>query len=314
MRSGGLRWPSLQPEWSIACRRRKSITRLAGSDASGGASCSDRFLRARIPDARAADGSHHSGRERRAWCAGGRRARVDRHAGRGERPVEADLHDGSRLDRRRRPGSVRRPTSCPLPLRSRPRCSMQIAYRRNETPELEPGIRFFTWVRRMTVDAFYTSEIGIRDIDYRGNTALGAYPEPTEAIAFALKKSGLHEERGTGDALRARWPSAHAHAGGSQPLPYRRDRAKRDRFGLASSWCSPSCLATEASRSVRRARLRSRHPAFKARRRKLAGARRHRSRHGAGNIRREHQRRQRARRSNDLPARRGAANVPDAGR
>ena len=58
-------------------------------------------------------------------------------------------------------------------------------------PSSTPGIRFFTWVRRMTVDAFYTSEIGIRDIDYRGNTALAAYPEPIEAIAFALKKSGL---------------------------------------------------------------------------------------------------------------------------
>jgi len=67
----------------------------------------------------------------------------------------------------------------------------QIAYRRNQTPELAPGILFFSWVRRMTVDAFYTSEIGIRDIGYHGNTALAAYPEPTEAIAFALKKSGL---------------------------------------------------------------------------------------------------------------------------
>jgi len=66
-----------------------------------------------------------------------------------------------------------------------------IAYRRNETPALAPGIRFFTWVRRMTVDAFYTSPIGIRDIDYRGNTALTSYPEPVDAIAFALKKSGL---------------------------------------------------------------------------------------------------------------------------
>ncbi len=67
----------------------------------------------------------------------------------------------------------------------------QIAYRKNSTPELEPGILFFTWVRRMTVDAFYTSEIGIRDIDYRGNTALVSYPEPTESIAYALKRSGL---------------------------------------------------------------------------------------------------------------------------
>jgi hypothetical protein len=67
----------------------------------------------------------------------------------------------------------------------------RIAYRRNTSAELAPGIEFFTWARRMTVDAFYTSEIGIRDIDYRGNTALVSYPAPTEAIAYALKKSGL---------------------------------------------------------------------------------------------------------------------------
>ena len=66
-----------------------------------------------------------------------------------------------------------------------------IAYRRNQTAELAPGIEFFGWARRMTVDAFYTSEIGIKDIDYRGNTHLDSYPAPTEAIAYALKKSGL---------------------------------------------------------------------------------------------------------------------------
>ena len=66
-----------------------------------------------------------------------------------------------------------------------------IAYRRNQTAELAPGIEFFTWARRMTVDAFYTSEIGIRDIDYQGNRPMMAYPAPTEAIAYALKKSGL---------------------------------------------------------------------------------------------------------------------------
>jgi hypothetical protein len=67
----------------------------------------------------------------------------------------------------------------------------QIAYRRNSSPDLDPGIQFFTWARRMTVDAFYTSEIGIADIDYRGNHPQASYQEPTEAIAFALKKSGL---------------------------------------------------------------------------------------------------------------------------
>ena len=43
----------------------------------------------------------------------------------------------------------------------------------------------------MTVDAFYTSEIGIKDIDYRGNSPMASYPEPTEAIAYPLKRSGL---------------------------------------------------------------------------------------------------------------------------
>jgi gluconate 2-dehydrogenase gamma chain len=66
-----------------------------------------------------------------------------------------------------------------------------IAYRRNASPELTPGIEFFTLVRRMTVDAFYTSAIGIKDIDYRGNTPIGSYPAPTESIAYALKRSPL---------------------------------------------------------------------------------------------------------------------------
>ena len=66
-----------------------------------------------------------------------------------------------------------------------------IAYRRNSTPALDPGIEFFVWVRRMTVDAFYTSEIGIADIDYQGNRPQSTYPAPTEAIAYALKRSGL---------------------------------------------------------------------------------------------------------------------------
>jgi gluconate 2-dehydrogenase gamma chain len=68
-----------------------------------------------------------------------------------------------------------------------------IAYRRNEAanPDLAGAIEFFTWVRRMTVDAFYTSEIGIKDIDYRGNSPMGSYPSPTEAITYALTRSGL---------------------------------------------------------------------------------------------------------------------------
>jgi gluconate 2-dehydrogenase gamma chain len=68
-----------------------------------------------------------------------------------------------------------------------------IAFRRNQgqNAELVSGIEFFNWVRRMTVDGFYTSEIGIKDIDYRGNSPLASYPAPADAIAYALKRSGL---------------------------------------------------------------------------------------------------------------------------
>ena len=66
----------------------------------------------------------------------------------------------------------------------------QIAFRRNQSTELAPGIEFFTWVRRMTVDGFYTSRVGMRDI-YLGNTPQLTFTVPQEAIDYALKKSEL---------------------------------------------------------------------------------------------------------------------------
>jgi hypothetical protein len=66
-----------------------------------------------------------------------------------------------------------------------------IAFRKNESPELGPGIRFFDWARRMTVDAFYTSEPGIADIDYRGNGAQLTFEVPAASLDHALRKSGL---------------------------------------------------------------------------------------------------------------------------
>jgi hypothetical protein len=65
-----------------------------------------------------------------------------------------------------------------------------LAYRRNSTAELATGLQFFTLVRRMTVDGFYTSRIGMRDI-YLGNTASATFTVPPEAIQHALGKSGL---------------------------------------------------------------------------------------------------------------------------
>jgi|SRR5579862_823967 len=64
-----------------------------------------------------------------------------------------------------------------------------IAYRRNMTPELAPGIHFFAWMRNMVVDAYYTSPVGVKDIGYMGNQALSEFSVPAEALAYALKRS-----------------------------------------------------------------------------------------------------------------------------
>jgi len=53
-----------------------------------------------------------------------------------------------------------------------------IAYRKNAKidPSLTQGIAFFAGLRQMTCDAFYTSKIGIADLQYIGNTALAEFP------------------------------------------------------------------------------------------------------------------------------------------
>jgi len=66
-----------------------------------------------------------------------------------------------------------------------------IAYRRNDSPELGPGIRFFEWARRMTVDAFYTSPEGVKDLGFQGNGAVAEFSVPQAAVEYALKRSGL---------------------------------------------------------------------------------------------------------------------------
>jgi len=53
--------------------------------------------------------------------------------------------------------------------------------------DLGAGVRFFDWVRKMSVDAYYTSEIGIKDLGYIGNEALSEFVVPEEAIAHAMK-------------------------------------------------------------------------------------------------------------------------------
>jgi gluconate 2-dehydrogenase gamma chain len=67
----------------------------------------------------------------------------------------------------------------------------KVAYRRNDTPELAAGIRFFDWVRRMTVDAYYTSAAGIQELGYLGNKGRSEFNVPQEAIDYAVRRSRL---------------------------------------------------------------------------------------------------------------------------
>lgn len=45
----------------------------------------------------------------------------------------------------------------------------QIAYPEKAKPEMAQGVAFFNLMRDLTLTGFYTSEIGVKDVDYRGN-------------------------------------------------------------------------------------------------------------------------------------------------
>jgi hypothetical protein len=64
----------------------------------------------------------------------------------------------------------------------------QIAFQKNRSPELNPGIDFFILARRMTADGFYTSQIGMRDV-YPGNSPQTSFTVPQAAIDHVLSRS-----------------------------------------------------------------------------------------------------------------------------
>jgi len=53
-----------------------------------------------------------------------------------------------------------------------------IAFRKNAVVDasLSQGVAFFARLRNMTCDGFYSSKIGIEDLEYIGNTALAVWP------------------------------------------------------------------------------------------------------------------------------------------
>ena len=62
------------------------------------------------------------------------------------------------------------------------------AEQRGDVAALGPGVEFFGWMRRMTVDAYYTSPIGIADLGYAGNASTALFEVPQDAIDFVNRR------------------------------------------------------------------------------------------------------------------------------
>jgi hypothetical protein len=65
----------------------------------------------------------------------------------------------------------------------------RIAYPDKALPEMKPGVKFFNLMRNMVATGFFTSQIGIKDIGYKGNQPNewdGVPPEILAKHGFAL--------------------------------------------------------------------------------------------------------------------------------
>ncbi len=64
-----------------------------------------------------------------------------------------------------------------------------ISFRKNTTPELAPGINFFSGARRMVVDAYFTSPAGVKALGYMGNTGTAEFKVPKASLDYVLARS-----------------------------------------------------------------------------------------------------------------------------
>jgi hypothetical protein len=62
----------------------------------------------------------------------------------------------------------------------------RLAYKAKVPRGWQAGAQFFDWARRMTIDAFYTSQVGYRDLEYKGGHGMTEYQVPAEALKQAL--------------------------------------------------------------------------------------------------------------------------------
>ena len=72
----------------------------------------------------------------------------------------------------------------------------QIAYPKKAKPEMSQGVKFFSLMRDLTASGFYTSEIGVKDIGYVGNTPTqwnGVPEEVLQQYKIAYTEKELNE-------------------------------------------------------------------------------------------------------------------------
>ncbi len=58
----------------------------------------------------------------------------------------------------------------------------EIAWPKKAKPEMKPGVKFFNLVRNLTATGFYTSEIGVKDVGYIGNSPTQWNGVPQEVL------------------------------------------------------------------------------------------------------------------------------------
>jgi gluconate 2-dehydrogenase gamma chain len=69
-----------------------------------------------------------------------------------------------------------------------------LAYKANYVPETAGGLLFWTWLRNMVVDAYYTSPAGVNDVGFMGNRVMAEFSVPKEAVDYAIKHSPFANE------------------------------------------------------------------------------------------------------------------------
>jgi hypothetical protein len=64
----------------------------------------------------------------------------------------------------------------------------KLAYKDRTPPEWRAGAEFFEWVRKMTLDGYYTSQAGYKDLGYAGGKGMTVYQVPEAALRQALSR------------------------------------------------------------------------------------------------------------------------------